>query len=202
MLLLDALVVVWVVGWLAVGIWVAVDVSHLSRLALTLGTAATGLGDAARAIMKLAGIPFVGSTFRGLARSAARTAASAQANAAASRTSVDQLAYLLGIVICLVPSVPVIAAWLPMRVSRVREVRAVRRALASPRHRAHLQRYLANRALATLPFHQLVTLGEDPWEDASQGRLDALARAELQRLGLRAELLDAPPPANPRRFVP
>lgn len=198
---LDLFVGVWVLGWLAVGVWVAVDVSHLDRLARTLGTAAAGLADVAAAVKKLAGVPFVGGTFRHLAANAARTAASARASAASSRTSVEQLAYLLGIVICLVPSVPVVAVWLPMRVAHARQVRAIRRALADPRHRAGLKRYLAERALAGLPFHQLARLSDDPWEDVRTGHLDALAGAELERLGLAAELLDTPAP-NQRRYRP
>lgn len=191
----------WVLGWLAVGIWVAVDVSHLGRLATTLGTAATGLGDAAAAIKKLSGVPFVGGTFRQLADNAARTAASARVNAASSYTSINQLAYLLGIVICLVPTVPVLAAWLPARLARAREVRAVRRALARPHDHATLTRYLANRALANLPFHELAALGDDPWEDAYHGRLDALAGAELARLGLAARATEPHFPPE-RRYVP
>ncbi len=45
-----------------------------------------------------------------------------------------------------------------------------------------LQRYLADRALTNLPYHQLVAISHQPWQDVADGHLDELAGAELARL--------------------
>jgi hypothetical protein len=44
--------------------------------------------------------------------------------------------------------------------------------------------YLARQAADDLPFRKLRTISDDPWEDIRQGRYEALARVELDRLDL------------------
>lgn len=112
---MDLLVAMWAVGWVGVGVWTGIDVWHLDRLATTLATAAAGLHDAATALGRLSALPFVGSSFRHLAAKTSATAASAAAGAATARSSVHQLAYLIGAAVALAPSVPVAAAWLLAR---------------------------------------------------------------------------------------
>lgn len=112
---LDALVVLWALGWGAVGIWTGIDVSHLGQLASTLATAASGLHDASVGIGRLSAVPFVGATFRHLSRETSATALQAASGAASSRVSIHQLAFLIGAAVGLAPSVPVIAAWLLWR---------------------------------------------------------------------------------------
>lgn len=187
---LDVLIVVWTLAWIAVGILVAIEVYHLGRLSDTLANAAGALHQTSQGLAAFTHIPFVGGSIARIAGQVGATANSASANAAASKSSVDQLAYLLGIVIVVIPAVPALAVYLPFRVGRAREGRTVRRALDGTDTDA-LRRYLANRALVNLPYHQLQVISSDPWEDMEQGRLDALAGAELARLGFDRHRLDA-----------
>lgn len=191
--LLDLLVVCWVLAWIGIGVWVAIDIHQLGRLAVSLGTAAKALHQVSNATSAIGHLPLVGGALGRLARSAAATATSASRNAVSARQSVNQLAYLLGVVIVVIPSVPTLAAYLPFRVSRYREVRAIRSAVAGPVDDTHLRRHLATRALVNLPYHQLVALSDDPWQDVREGRLDALAGAELARLGLEPDALERSP---------
>jgi len=124
---LDALLIVWTLAWLAIGIWVAIDVHHLGRLSDTLGSAAGALHQTFQGLGVLAHIPLVGGNLGSLVNKINATATSASANAATSKTSVDQLAYLLGVVIVVIPAVPALAVYLPFRIGRMRESRAVRR---------------------------------------------------------------------------
>ncbi len=77
----------------------------------------------------LAHIPLVGRNLGTLVNKINATAISASANATTSKTGVDQLAYLLGIVIVVIPAIPALAVYLPFRIGRMREARAVRRSL-------------------------------------------------------------------------
>jgi len=188
--LLDGLVGFWVVLWLGIGVWVTIDVHHLSQLATTLGQSAKSLRQISDVVAGLSQLPLVGGSLGTLAKSAAETAASASRSAAAAERSVRQLSYLLGVIVVVIPTVPTLAAYLPYRIRRYREVRAVRAALARPAADAVLRHYLAERALANLPLRQLMAISDDPWRDAAGGRLDVLAGAELARLGLDPRRLD------------
>lgn len=183
-LVLDLLVVCWVVAWVGMGVWIAIDVRQLARLADTLGQSARALRQISDAAAGLADLPLVGGSLAGAAKSAAETAASASRNAAVAGGSIRQLAYLLGIVVVVIPSVPTLAAYLPYRIRRFRQVRQVRTALAGRSGDAVLRRYLATRALSNLTLRELVAVSDDPWRDVEEGRLDVLAAAELSRLGL------------------
>ncbi|MGH9302580.1 MAG: hypothetical protein ACRD0E_11950, partial [Acidimicrobiales bacterium] len=102
---------------------------------------------------------------------------------------IGQLAYLLGIVIVIIPAVPALAAYLPFRVGRFREIRAVSKALGASEDLGQLERHLAGRALVNLSFHQLARISSQPLRDFEEGRVSRLAHAELARLGLDPSLL-------------
>jgi hypothetical protein len=202
----DALLVVWVLAWVAVGIWVAVDVNHLGRLADTLGTAAAGLGQVSHGLGQLSKLPLVGHALTNLASAGSATAASASVNATTAKSSVDQLAYLLGTVIVVIPSVPALVVYLPFRIHRIRDRRAVATALSKPAEAENLRRWLANRALATLSYSELVGLLPEPGTALAGEQVDTLAGAELARLGFDRRLFETDrrgpqprPPAMSRR---
>jgi hypothetical protein len=78
--------------------------------------------------------------------------------------------------------VPLLALYLPLRISWTRDRKAVRRALAQWDGEPALETFLARRAIAHLPFHELRELGYDGAEGS--GARSDLAAAELRRLGL------------------
>jgi hypothetical protein len=182
-LFLDILLSVWVAGWVAVGILIGIDVHHLGRLTTTVSNAGKALQQAGGGLRSLSGVPFIGHTLGGLAGQLSRAGHTAGRNAFAARTSIDQLSYLLAIAVVIIPGTPVFGIYLPFRLGRLFEARAVRSALRHGANRRLLERYLANRALTNLPYHQLEEISHEPWEDVEQGRFTNLAQAELARLG-------------------
>ncbi len=72
-----------------------------------------------------------------------------------------------------------------MRISRVRERRALRELLARFGDDPALDRLLAHRALQTMSYRKLQRTGsERPWIDLAEGRYGDLAAAERRRLSL------------------
>ncbi len=187
--ILDGVMALRVAAWVAIGIYVAILIHGQAQLAVTLGRAGSALHQTGSALQGLSHLPIVGGRLAKLAVQVVATPISAQTNAATAQTSVDHLAYLLGVVIVVIPAVPALAAYLPFRVARFRETRELRAALAEPQESPYLERYLANRALSTLSVGQLRHISPHPWRDAEEGRLSALAGAELARLGLAPDAL-------------
>ncbi len=182
-LVLDIVLSIWVAGWVAVGILIGIDVHHLGRLTTTVSNAGRALEQAGGGLRSLSGVPFIGHTVAGLAGQLARAGHTAIHNASTATTSIDQLSYLLAIAVVIIPGTPVFGIYLPFRLGRLFEARAVRAALRHGTNRPLLERYLANRALTNLPYHQLEEISPEPWEDVAQGRFTTLAQAELARLG-------------------
>jgi hypothetical protein len=108
--------------------------------------------------------------------------ARARARGASTAGTIDRLAVLLGIGIALIPTVPLLALYLPLRISWRRDHDAVRRAVAQWGGDPEFVAFLARRALTHLPFHELRELGYDGTEDPSSNL--ELAAAELRWLGL------------------
>ncbi len=194
--LLDALVAVWVVAWIVLALFVAREIRDLRDLSTTVVEAGAATEVTGRAVGALANLPYVGDEIERAGERAAEAGRSAQESGRSSRESTETLSILLGLAIALVPTVPVLALYAPVRVRRMRDVRAVRRALATRGADPTFEEFLARRAAQHLPYHRLRELSGNPWRDLEAGRYTALAEAELQHLGLDASALRAPrPPA-------
>jgi hypothetical protein len=172
-LAIDAAIAGWLVAWILIGLQVGREVARLGELNDTVVLAGEAIEQTGDLMEEVGRIPLVGAPVGDLADGIRRTGRSAQRNAAASRQSVDDLSVLLGLSIALIPTIPLAAIWIPLRLRWRRERRAVRRALASGS--AEVEGLLADRARGTLPLDQLLRLRDEP---------GALADAELQRLGL------------------
>jgi hypothetical protein len=157
----------------------------------TVAQAGSTLDHAGRAIEVLSVVPVVGEAPEELARRVRTAAAEVQAAGRSSRQSIRNLSLLLGFAIALVPATPVLGFYLPLRVRRTREVRAVARRLAAGGDPA-LEALLARRAVQYLPYHRLQQVSADPVADLRAGRFRRLAEAKLDRLGV-------PPAALTRR---
>jgi hypothetical protein len=97
---------------------------------------------------------------------------------------VRRLSILVGAAVALVLLAPLLIAYLPARLLRMRDTRAIRQALHDSDSAPGVDRYLAYRAIAALPLHRLRPVTDDPWRDLSNGPPQRLADAELTRLGL------------------
>ena len=181
---LDGFVAFWVVLWIVLGVLTGNEVQQLTSVSEAAQASARAADRAGEALQSLGDVPFVGDNSRELGDEVRAAAEEVRANAAETSVTLRRLGFLLGASIILIPLTPVFGMYLPNRLSRAREVQALRRRLRTQPMDGPLETYLARRALDWLPYNQLRTLSEDPAGDLQDGRHGALARAELTRLGL------------------
>jgi hypothetical protein len=182
--ILDAALVIWIGLWIWLGIAIGHQVSNLTTLSETVVTAGQAVQDTGLALRNLEGIPFVGDRIAGVAQQISDAGSSAVASGKQSRGSIEDLAFLLAFAIAVIPSVPVLALYVPFRVSRLLDVRTIRRAARRSATDPAFEEFLARRAAESLPYHRLREVSPNPWRDLEEGRFRPLARAELARLGL------------------
>lgn len=182
-LLVDALVALWALLWVRIGLAVEDAVRRLAAPGRELeeagGGLAGGLGSAAE---RAEDVPLLGG---GLSRplEAAAGAGEALARAgAAQQDAVSTLAVLLALLLAGIPVAWALQRWLPARLSWARQ------AGAADRLRGDVELF-ALRAAAHRPLHELARLGADPvgrWRRGEPGAAEALAALELRAHGLRA----------------
>ncbi|MBD0337967.1 MAG: hypothetical protein ICV67_01590 [Thermoleophilia bacterium] len=173
-LLVDVALVGWVVAWVVLGVQVGREVRGLTELSDTVVLAGDAIEQTGDLLEQVGRIPFLGQPVGDLADRIRETGRSAQRDAAATRSDVEDLSVLLALSIALIPTVPLAALWLGLRLRWRRERVAVRRALAAGV--PGVDGLLAERGRQTLPLDEVLSLGDDE---------EALAEAELRRLGLR-----------------
>jgi hypothetical protein len=178
-----------VVGWVALWIWLALELrERLLKLAgpgealERAGTSFSGsLNDAGD---KVGGLPVVGDDVAGAFRQAG---GAGDTIADAGRRQVDavhQLALFLPGLMLLLAAGIVVALWLPGRVRWSREAGAVRRLLSGP----DALEVFATRAVVRRTTRELAGLPESTitrWRAGDEDAATALAALELRSLGLR-----------------
>ncbi|MDQ4130361.1 MAG: hypothetical protein M3133_05135 [Actinomycetota bacterium] len=191
---LDVLLAAWAVFWLAAGLTVAEEVANLKELSATVSAAGAAVEETGRTIGSLEGLPFLGERITEPARRIEEAGRSALQSGRSSGESIDDLSSLLGLAVALIPSIPLLGLYLPLRVSRERERRALRQALRAAGEDPAFLDFLAQRALQNLSYRQLRRLGAAPWQGAGGAQRRALARAELSRLGAQKPSAPTGPP--------
>jgi hypothetical protein len=181
---LDVLVVVWLAGWVVLALFVAREVRDLRQLSDTVVVSGVAVEQTGDLIGSLSRVPFVGSQVSDVADRVREAGRSAQASGRESRDSTTDLSILLALAIGLVPTVPLLGLYTPLRITWTRESRAVRAALRNDPRDVKLTEFLARRAVATLPYHELRAVSADPFGDLADRRFEALAGLELARLGV------------------
>jgi len=182
---LDGFVVFWIALWIAFGLLTGSQVWQLSSVSESAQASAAAADTAGEALQSLSGLPLVGDDSERLGDEVRAAADQVRTSAAQTDVTLRRLGFLLGGSIILIPLTPVFGMYLPIRLARGREVRALRRRLRRGAIDPPLRAYLARRAVDILPYQQLRMVTADPTGDLQEGRHDALARAELARLGLR-----------------
>jgi hypothetical protein len=170
---LDIALAIWAVFWVGIAAYTAYEVAALRTLSHTVVTAGAATESTGHALAAVGHLPFVGGRISQLAAQAVAAGASARAGGVSTAPTIDHLAVVLGIAIALIPTVPLLGLYVPLRHGWRRDRRAVRRAVARWDGEPGLEAYLAQRALAHLPFEEFRALDQDE-----------LAAAELRRLGL------------------
>ncbi len=180
----DATVVAWVLAWALLGYAAGQSLSQLTQVTdsvSSVGRSVVGAGDA---IGSLGDTPIIGGAVRGAGEKVAGAGRDAEAQASDSRASVQRAALSLGLAVWLLPSLPLLALYGPLRLARTRDVRALRALVTEHGEEPALERVLATRALTHLPYHRLRALGT-PWRDFEAGDYLELAELELERSGIR-----------------
>ena len=181
---LSLLVALWMVVWLVVGGVTALQVRQLTEVSDSLVESADALDVAGTALQDIGRLPLGGERPEALGNQVRETAQEVDRAGTASRETVRTVSVLLGLALVLIPIVPVVAIYVPLRRAGDRERTAVKRALAGSPHDPLLEEFLAHRAVHHLPYDTLRHVTADPWGDLRRGAFRRLANAELTRLGL------------------
>lgn len=179
---IDVALAIWAAFWIAVAAYTAYEVAALRTLSHTVVKAGAATESTGHALAAVGHLPFVGGRISELAAQAVAAGASARASGASTATTIDRLAVLLGIAIALIPTVPLLVLYVPLRLGWRRDRKAIGRAVARWDGEPGLEAFLAQRALVHLPFEELRDLGYDGTEGSPPN--SELAAAELRRLGL------------------
>jgi hypothetical protein len=195
---LDLLVLAWTGGWALCG-WV------VYRLVTTLEVVADAISSTGRTFDSWArafqdavpnNVPGVSGALHGLASALQRSGgAPLIQRGAQAHMVIDQVAIVLGVFVALVPIVAVTGAYLLWRVRDVRELSAARAFVLVAERTGRVREanaVLAHRAVALLPFRQLMRASADPIGDLDAGRHEALAAAMLRRAGMHPLVAERP----------
>ena len=179
--LLDVVAVVWVVLWVGLALLVGREVRNLRDLSDTVITAGVAIEETGGLVRNLGSIPFVGNQVSSVADQVEEAGRSAQVSGRDSRDSTENLSVLLALSIALIPTLPLLGLYLPLRWAWTNDARAVKRTPSDPL----LVEFLARRAVSNFSYDKLLAASPQPFRDLEEGRYDALARLELDRLGIR-----------------
>jgi hypothetical protein len=193
---IDVLVLLWTVAWLVLGITVGTFVERLGAVGESVEGAGHAIHRAGDAVGRLSEVPLVGEGFGAVANEIRTIGNETVENGRSVEQDIDTLALLIGVGLAVGPTLPVLAVWIPPRMSRERERRALRRSLKSGDGVALA--YLANRAVAGRLFRELRTASDDPVADLAAGRYEALAALELEHLALGSTSWLPRPAGSPR----
>ena len=181
-LLLDALVLLWVLVWVRIGLAVDDAVRRLAAPGRELQEAGDGLSDGlGRAAERAGDVPVVGGGLSAPLDVAAGAGQALSRAGAAQQEAVGTLAVVLAVLLAGIPVAWALQRWLPSR------LRWARQATAATRLRGDVELF-ALRAAVEQPLHELARLGPDPvgrWRRGEPGAAEALARLELRAYGLK-----------------
>ena len=194
-LLLDLAVLAWSVVWILVGVALAEAVGSLTELTgafRSVGGAVGGVGETLGGV----DVPLLGGALDQAGGAVSDAGRDIVARGEATRDEIERAAYLIGAVVAAIPILTLVLPYAPARAARTDEAAALRRLIRStdPADVAELERFLAGRALGSIPYRRLAAFTERPWELESDSTRRALAEEELRRLAIAPRLLGPGPP--------
>jgi hypothetical protein len=127
LVVIDVALVVWTAGWVIAGFRVAHEVEGLTHLSDTVVAVGGAVDSSGEALGSLDGVPLVGDRVREPADRIRAAAQDAVASGQTARRSINHLSPLLGFAIALIPTVPLLAIYVPLRLAAVLEGRSARR---------------------------------------------------------------------------
>ena len=200
-LALDLLALLWTAGWALAG-WtlyqlvmsLEVVADSISRTGQTFNSWIKAFQDSVPS-----NIPGVSAALRGVGDALQRSAGNPLVQQGAeAHQRIEQVATATGLFVALLPIVSVTGVYLVWRWRDARELTAAADFVRMAERTGRVDQanaVLAHRAVALLPFRQLMRASSDPIGDLERGRHDALAAAMLRRSGMRP----LAPPSTRRR---
>ena len=191
----DAATMVWLGLWVVLGVRLFLGLAELAGAGRLIRDGGTNLisggGQVAGAVE---GVPLVGEGAADRIRAAFSAAGQPVVEFGSDLERLLLIvAGLLGLIVVAIAVVPWLNRYLPWRIARfqqlnagARVIRPAARAGTIPPSREQLDRLLASRALHRLEYAELLTYTPDPFGDWVSGRLDRLALADLETVGLQA----------------
>lgn len=180
---LDVGAVLWLILWVRIGLRVRELFDNLAAPGRSVEDAGSSISDiASSASDRVGGLPVVGDDVADLFSSLGDGGAHLSAAGVAQQDVVHDLALLLGALVALLPILWLASRYLPGRLRWVRDASAA----VDLRDAPEGLRLFALRAIVTMPLPELRSVSADPAGDYDAGRYEALAAAELHRLGLLA----------------
>lgn len=183
----DVAMAAWVLLWVVLAFVIAGLVGGLTELSRTVEEVGADVERAGGALASVDDLPLVGGPFAEAldfpAEAIQEAGTTAREGGASSTGTIQSLSLLLGLAVALIPSAPVLTGYLPARVERAREAEALRGARRQAGEDPALDELLARRAAQHLSLRRLTQITPEPWRDLAEGRFEALAQAERERLG-------------------
>jgi hypothetical protein len=184
LLLLDGTAVAWVLLWALLGGWTGVTLWHAADAGDTISSSGRALSTVGRGLQGLGELPIVGEATGPVGDRVVATANGISDRGQQLKGQLRRLGVLMGVALLLIPVVPVLGLYLPLRIARHRDVSALRRDVSARPDDPGLDRYLADRARTVLPYRTVVALSGGAVAGSAAGDR-RLADAELARLGVR-----------------
>jgi hypothetical protein len=179
---IDFLVIAWVLLCLMLGMAATKRINHLGTLGDGLVSAGDSVAGVGAWIGGLQDTPLIGGTIGTIADRVDALGATTAQQGRDGKAAVWKAALAIGILITLLPTLPVLVVWIPARVALERERASLRAALQA--NEPGVWEYLALQAVDDMSFTDLRKISADPWEDIRNARYEKLARVEIDRLGL------------------
>ena len=188
--ILDALVAVWVLAWIVVGVLAAETVGRLTEVSGTFGTAGGALvsvGDTLGAVE----VPLLADPLEGAGEAIETTGRDIVASGVSLREKIERVSVGAGLVVALVPVLSLLLLYAPPRLARAREAEALRGLVQAEHDDPALESFLAWRALERTSYRRLRRISSRPWEVEAAATRRNLAEEELRRLGVSRRALRA-----------
>jgi hypothetical protein len=198
----DLLGVSWCVAWFLAGLGVRNWIRARTGPADAVEGGSDRLADALRELAEaISEVPVLGDTLAAAVDRAADAAAALSTSGAGTATSIERIGDAMGLMIVALAVAPAAYLWLRPRMNWYHEATAARAALRRP-DRFEL---LSAQALSTVDLRQVGAELLAGWRVGDPDAFRALARAELDRLGLAyppdlspsSRLPSGPPPRPP-----
>ena len=179
----------WVALWSVIAFRIHNAIADYAEVGRALERGGTAIGNAGAQVgASLEGLPLVGAGARDIAQRAFLGAGEPFVFVGSELVDlITLIARVLALLIVGVAVIPWLSRYLPWRAARLSELRSATTAIRNRPQgagRESIDRLLASRALHRMSWADLLDHSRDPLGEFAAGRYKALAKAELESVGL------------------